>query len=389
MTQTDCAKLETGGLIAAIVLGTIGALTIMVVPGMIMMFSKLAALTDQQLGYIAAFDINAMAAGMGIATFLVARFNWRHLALVGLAVFVAGNLVTAGVHSYVEIIAARSVVGLGEGLIVAVSFAALGSAANPDRAFGIYLVVGLLVSAGVLAAIPWLDASIGSRSVFVGIAGLGALTCVLLKWLPTCCPAAVLWTNGRPPIIKKLAVAGLVTVFIYFIAQGATWSYFERIGAASGVAPTVIGQALSISSVAGMAGALVAVSLCTRVSRAWLLIVSGGLSLVSFWMLIGHVTGAVLIVAGILFNFAWNLAQPLLSGVCAEADSCGRVVTAMGCIQTVGFGFGPAIAATLLTGNGFAPVTYVSTVTLLVSLGIILVGTRAPQPTTVLPMTSV
>jgi hypothetical protein len=184
-------------------------------------------------------------------------------------------------------------------------------------------------------------------------------------------------------------VAGLVTVFLYFIAQGATWSYFERIGVASGVAPTVIGQALGISSFAGMAGALMAVTLCTRVSRSWLFILSGGLSLISFWMLVGPVTSRELILAGIIFNFAWNLAQPLLSGVCAEADSCGRVVTAMGSIQTVGFGLGPAIAATLLTGNSFAPVTYVSTITLLVSLTIILVGARTPRPSSALPQTTV
>lgn len=386
MPPTTSAQLDLRGLIAAITFGTIAALTIMIVPGFITMVSKLAPLSDRQLGYVAACDINAMAAALGLAALLIARFNWRRIALLGLVLFVAGNFWTAASHSYGEIIAARIGVGVGEGLVMAVSFASLGSAANPDRAFGIYLVVGLAVSAAVLAVVPLLDASIGSRGVFVGIAALGLLSCLLLVWIPICCPAAVLWTHGRPPIMTKLAVTGLVTVFLYFIAQGATWTYFERIGAASGIAPTVVGQASGISSFAGVGGALVAVSLCTRVSRAWLLTASACLSLVSFWMLNGHLTGTLLVIAGTLFNFGWNLAQPLLSGICAQADASGRVVSAMGCIQTVGFGLGPAIVASLLNGRDFTPVLYVSTVTLLVSLGVILIGTRSQRPGIALPV---
>jgi predicted MFS family arabinose efflux permease len=166
-------------------------------------------------------------------------------------------------------------------------------------------------------------------------------------------------------------------VFLYFIAQGAMWSYFERIGNASGVDPVRIGQALAISSFAGGAGSLVAVLLSTRCARAWPLIVSGVISLVSFYLLTGNVTASTLIAAGILFNFAWNLSQPLLSGLCAEADSQGRVVVAMGCIQTIGFGAGPALAAMVLHDRDFAPVAWLSAAVLVASLVIVLAGMRA------------
>ena len=80
---------------------------------------------------------------------------------------------------------------------------------------------------------------------------------------------------------------------------------------------------------------------------------------------------------GILFNFAWNLAQPLLSGVCSDADCRGRIVVAMGCIQTVGFGIGPALTATLLRGHDYGPSLWVSAAVLLVSLIVVLGGLRA------------
>src|SRR5262249_12865643 len=104
------------------------------------------------------------------------------------------------------------------------------------------------------------------------------------------------------------------------------------------------------------------------------LIASGVLSLVSFWMLEGHVTGSQLIVAGLLFNLGWNLAQPLLSGVCSDADCHGRVVVAMGCIQGVGFGIGPALTATLLRGADFGLSLATSAVVLVTSLLVVLGG---------------
>jgi hypothetical protein len=166
-------------------------------------------------------------------------------------------------------------------------------------------------------------------------------------------------------------------VFLYFIAQGAVWSYFERIGAASGVDAGMIGGAMGASSFAGVGGALAAVALVKPCGRRWPLIVSAVISLLSFWLLRGHVTGGELMTAGLLFNFAWNLAQPLLSGVCSDADCRGRVVVAMGCIQTVGFGIGPAVTATLLRGGDFRPALAVSAGVVVVSLIVVLGGMRA------------
>jgi predicted MFS family arabinose efflux permease len=372
-------SLDLRGLTAAVVFGTLGALTIMIVPGFVMLISAQTGLDDRHLGFVASADINATAVAMGLATFLIARRNWRHLLIVGAALMVLGTAWTAGSHTYAGVVAARVCAGLGEGLVIAVSFAALGSASNPDRAFGIYLVVGLTVSAAVLALLPWLQVRVGPAAVFAGIAVVMLLSCAFVTWLPERNPASASWSDGAPAISKELAVAGLSGVFLYFIAQGAMWSYFERIGTASGVDPLFIGEAMGLSSFAGMGGALLAVAVCTRtrLGRALPLIVTGGISTLSFFMLRGHVTPAALMTAGLLFNFAWNLAQPLLSGVCAEADSQGRVVVAMGCIQTVGFGLGPALAALLLRGHDFSPIVWMSTSVLVLSLAIVLAGLKA------------
>ena len=113
---------------------------------LVMLVGAQSALDDRQLGFVAAWDINATAVAIGLATFLIARLNWRHLALAGLCLIMLGNFWTAVSHDYEMIVAARICAGLGEGLAIAVCFAALGCSPNPDRAFGIYLVVGLTVA---------------------------------------------------------------------------------------------------------------------------------------------------------------------------------------------------------------------------------------------------
>ena len=384
-TSPCVGALDTRGLIAAIVLGTVGALTIFAVPGFVMLFHSQSQLTDRQLGFVAAWDINASAAAIGVATFFISRLNWRVLALVGALLIVVGSLGTAASHGYASIVMARVCAGVGEGLAIAVSFAALGSAANPDRAFGIYLIVGLVASAAALALVPILEASVGAPTTFVGIAAVALVSALLLPWLPSCNPKITPTTLLAVTWSRPLAFGGLAGVFLYFIAQGAMWSYFERIGNASGVDAVRIGQALAISSFAGGAGSLVAILLSTRCARVWPLIVSGLISLVSFYLLSGHVVVSTLIVAGILFNFAWNLSQPLLSGLCAEADSHGRVVVAMGCIQTIGFGAGPALGAMVLHDHDFGPVAWLSAVVLVVSLVIVIVGIRAEHRRVTVP----
>jgi predicted MFS family arabinose efflux permease len=370
------SRLDRSGLAAAISLGTLGGLTIMAVPGFVGLIGSLSKLDDQSLGYVASWDINAMAATIGLGTFLISRFNWKHLALLALAVMAVGNLWTAYSQDYVPIILSRLCAGSGEGLAIAVSFAALGSAPNPDRAFGIYLVIGLTVSAGILALLPLLEAGIGAFAIFLGYAFIILVSGLLMRWLPARSPAVPSGLDSSAPVEKRLAIAGLSGVFLYFIAQGAMWSYFDRIGAANGIDPEVVGQAMGISSVSGTGGALLSVILCSRVSRSWLLAFSGGLSLASFWLLAGTVTEGSLFAAGILFNFGWNVAQPLLSGLCSEADRRGRVVVAMGCIQTVGFGLGPALTAMLLTGHDFVPAAWMSTGVLVASLAIVVAGLK-------------
>jgi len=174
----------------------------------------------------------------------------------------------------------------------------------------------------------------------------------------------------------RLATGALVGVFLYFFATGAMWGYAERIGSASGLNPQAIAQGLSLGTLAGVVGAGLVGLLPKSLGRAWPLAISGVISVTSFLLLRGHVIGASFILAAVMLQFGWNFAQPLLSGICAEADDRGRVVCAMGSIQTFGTGLGPAAAAATLVTGGFAVAIWSSAGILAVSLMVVLFATR-------------
>lgn len=137
--QTRSAISDARGLTAASALGIIGALTIFIAPAFLGLVADQGRLGDAGAGYVISSDIDIMAVAIAVATFLITRTSWRQLALVGLGLIAAGSLATAFVHAEGAFFGARVCAGTGEGLAVGVSFAALGQARNPDRAFGAYL----------------------------------------------------------------------------------------------------------------------------------------------------------------------------------------------------------------------------------------------------------
>jgi hypothetical protein len=101
------------------------------------------------------------------------------------------------------------------------------------------------------------------------------------------------------------------------------------------------------------------------------LLASGVLGIASFSLFHDKVSETNFVLAVVLLLFSWNFAQPLLSGICAEACRRGRVVCAMGSIQTFGTGLGPAAAAMTLGTGSFATMIYANSFILALSVVIV------------------
>ena len=379
VAEQGAARLTRGGLISAILVGLVGALVIFITPGFLAVIAQKTGFDNDELGYLAALDINAMAVTVGLSTFALARVPWRIAVALGLALIIVGNLLTAAVVSFPAMAAARIVAGAGEGVAIGFAFAALGRASNPDRAFSIYLVVGALLSSAFLYALPAIQAAVTPSALFLIVAALNALVMLSLFAFPDGSKDEPDIFAGAGRLDMRYASGALLGVFLLFFAMGGMWSYSERIGMASLLSADVIAKGLSIGTIAGVVGAGLAGVLPRRWGRSWPLVVTAITGVASFLMYRGQVVPNNFIVATVLMMFSWNFAQPLLSGICSEACGRGRVVCAMGSIQTFGTGLGPAAAAATLVTGSFSVMIYSAAVVLALSVAVTIFTIRRGQ----------
>ena len=379
VAEQGAARLTRGGLISAILVGLVGALVIFITPGFLAVIAQKTGFDNDELGYLAALDINAMAVTVGLSTFALARMPWRIAVALGLALIIVGNLLTAAVVSFPAMAAARIVAGAGEGVAIGFAFAALGRASNPDRAFSIYLVVGALLSSAFLYALPAIQAAVTPSALFLIVAALNALVMLSLFAFPDGSKDEPDIFAGAGKLDMRYASGALLGVFLLFFAMGGMWSYSERIGMASLLSADVIAKGLSIGTIAGVVGAGLAGVLPRRWGRSWPLVVTAITGVASFLMYRGQVVPNNFIVATVLMMFSWNFAQPLLSGICSEACGRGRVVCAMGSIQTFGTGLGPAAAAATLVTGSFSVMIYSAAVVLALSVAVTIFTIRRGQ----------
>ena len=356
-------------LAAANYLGSIGALTIVILPGIVGVIADSLQLSPGQVGLVMSADIITMAAAMGITAFLIHKSNWRVLAVAALVVLLAGSLLSIQVNSYQTMILARLIAGIGEGMAVSVAFAIFGGTRNPDRQFGIYLVVILSLAASLLYFIPAILAFGGKTYVFAVISLLIAINFLFVPWLP------ISHGEEHSSLIKEekplpyvLVGLGLATVFLYFMAQGEAWAFMERIAANAGLSGQTIGTSLALSNIGGIAGALIAALVSVRFGRAWPIIISAVISIAGLVVLSGDINGLSFGMATMLYIFGWNLTQPYFSGIMAELDPKGRVVVMMGAVQTAGLGLGPGVVGLMIHDNDFSSVSILGIVLILLSL---------------------
>ena len=72
------------------------------------------------------------------------------------------------------------------------------------------------------------------------------------------------------------------------------------------------------------------------------------------------------------YMFFWLLFFPYLMGIVSELDPVGRLAGVSYALQSIGFAIGPALAALLITGGGYAALFYLGIGCYLVTLLLLL-----------------
>ena len=360
------------GLASTILLGVIGPEVFIVQPGFVQGLVQHVGFDEQGAGYTASVEMFGIAATTVALTFLARRLDWRKILTTSLLMMFVANVACAYVADLQTFAALRLFAGLGAGGVISLSFAAIGLTRNPDRNFGWLIMWVLIYGALGLLAMPSAFNLIGMRGVLWFFALFPLIGLAVVRYMPRSGETVIHVGADAVELSAALKSSALLSMFVYFLAQGVVWAYLFLIGVNGGLSEQQVANGLTISQFAGVAGAFAAVLLAQRTHYAIALtigIVGGAIVL---YPLIGHF-GAVLYALTVsVYNFAWNYVQPVILGAMAKFDRRGYVVVYAVAAQTCGLAAGPGLAALVIGDRSLTSVISLGIGLFFLSLALIL-----------------
>ncbi|MBL0373445.1 hypothetical protein JJB09_15530 [Rhizobium sp. KVB221] len=345
------------GLVFAI--GILGACSFMLAPFYVAGLVVIEPWTASSAGFSVAIELWGAALGsLAMARARPAALTGLGLLMLSIANALAGFFLIDHGASVPLIYALRFVAGLGGGACLAAAYVALGSTRDPDRYFGLLLAVALAVSGVAYFTLPWLLERIGIAGIFFGLAAIAVLL-MAAYWRVADSIHFARSSSGAGNLAASSEI--LIAIVLLYTAQGAVWTFVERIAVVSGIDPSVFGLSLAASSATGFLGGLVNAIQGKRGGRRIPVAIALIATVALLYMMILPVNALYFAIAVCGLQFAWCYVTPFLMGGLAETLDDMRSLSVGVFTQLAGLGLGPFVAATLLeTGSDISMVPWVA-----------------------------
>ncbi|MFM9937396.1 MAG: hypothetical protein ACKVOL_14515 [Novosphingobium sp.] len=365
-------------LAASLTLGAAGLLVLGAQPLLYGSYVHEGRITEAGLGLLAAIEITAIALGSAGGIALLGRLPARLVALVGIGLTIAANLLPAEV----PLLLARAISGSGGGLLVAIAAAAIARRSGLNAAAAAFL---FLQAASQYAILQWFSAQTGAASAAAiqqALAVIAALTVLMLPLVPaSLAPIHAAQagdpTNRLPPLSGwiGLAAAGLVAG-----ASIGIWAYMGLWLEARGIPAERITPMLTASMVGQMIGTLTAIAIGERGHSGTRVIAMAVLLLgIVAALLLRGADGAAGWALVVGYGFVWMVVSPALTGFLLEADPTRRSLPFGASAQLLGAAIVPTTVGVLFAAQGLDTVILASAMALVASLALILAAFAARQ----------
>jgi predicted MFS family arabinose efflux permease len=170
--------------------------------------------------------------------------------------------------------------------------------------------------------------------------------------------------------------AVIVAACMVLMGSSAVWSFSERIGLSSGMSAKEVTFAISVTAIAGIAGAVAAVW-AARFKRNHLMAFAGAAMFGTSVSLFAISTSPMFYISSLtVLSFAFLFVTPFITAIAIEADSSGNLWSAAHGSQILVGSFGPLIGGFLLSRGSFATLAVVTATTSLLTLVAICISGR-------------
>ena len=321
----------------------------------------LGALADEygfsnpQIGWIGAAENAGMLLGSVSVSVLGRWASYRLLTAVGIAIALAGNVVTLGATSFAAFCAVRLCTGIGSGICYSAAIAALSLTPQSARNFSIFVVVLVIANSLELWLIPDVVAAWHARGIYAVLGLLFLPPALLIGFIPK--GLAGTPEAGHTDAMRgaTLAWVCLLGVVLFCVAASAFYAYAERIGLSVGMSESGISNTLTLCNLFSLTGSMLAYTLGRRWGqhRPQLAAILVMIGVYAAWAI--SLTVPAYISGVLIFFEVWSMASVYQLSTLTGIDPSGRHVALIPAAQGIGQSAGPFLAGTLLDQQlGFA-----------------------------------
>ncbi|WP_431819665.1 MFS transporter [Burkholderia sp. F1] len=352
-------------LVALVVFAAITPLLLLVAPAVAGQLATQLGLSASQIGTYFFVELGAFSLATVPSLLWLGRVDARRVAACAIALFGAGNLLTAlWMPGFGALLALRAATALGGGSLMVLCMTSAATSDNSDRVYGLWVVGQLIAGAIGLFVLPHVFAAFGLRALYAALAVLAIVAAPLSRGFPpslgeraSCARSSSARTNRTPGRLIAFSIGAVLT---FYLAIGSVWTFASRAAADAGLDPQATGNVLAIASVMGIAGAALASCVGGRLARRAMLAAGYALLAASLVALaaLPHATGYG--AAIFAFKFAWTFVLPFILATVAQIDASGRLVATLNFVIGAGLAAGPLLAGLMLDAGGTMRALFVS-----------------------------
>ena len=323
-------------------------------------------LARDQAGFIVSANKYGAAFGALLATFIVKKVAWRKTILFLFILMIIVDITSSLITSSSSLIYIRFFHGTIGGLSVGIGLSIIARTYNPDKIFGMLLVVQYSFGSIGIFTVPRLVDSFGHGAVFGVLILFTLMTILILPFVP----------DVREPDNKKikfslninyfllLALAGL---FLFQSSNMGVADYAFELGKDIGLKNNEISNMLTVANLISITGGVLVYIIGIKYGRTLPLLLGITTSAVFTYLLHYSENINMYFVANTMTGIAWAFVIPYILGLCSSFDTHGQMAALAGFISKVGLASGPLIGSLYIMDYGFDTIINIATIALVLA----------------------
>jgi predicted MFS family arabinose efflux permease len=332
-------------------------------------------------GYIVSANKYGAAFGALLATFFVKKLEWRLVLRILFFCLIVVDLISTQIKNPDTLIFLRFLHGTIGGLSVGFGLSIIARTYNPDKIFGMLLVVQYSFGSIGIFAVPRMVEAFGNGAVFGALIIFTIMAISILPFVPN-----VAKSNKELPSsnifnisIGKFLFLALVSLFLFQAANMGVADYAFELGKDIGLENNKISNILTIANIISISGGALVYLIGTKYGRTLPLIIGISTSAIFTFLLHYSDNVSIYFIANTFTGIAWGFTIPYILGLCSSFDTHGQMAALAGFISKMGLATGPLIGSLFIINSGINFIINIAVVSLCISLIAVWLSSRATE----------